>query len=319
MPLLAQLLAELTRKPRYFPEFEWSSLWTHNIFRFFGMIFGEYYGIRPSIASFGGRQVAYTLEAQCALFEVWARSLFGKFAFKIVYIPQYQLAGLTQRSFVPYRFAIAFDAASGVSNNTSNSLSHTCTGSNLCLVATLTGDTVTDNLTDLTYNSVSFFASIVKVLYSTDRWQYLGTLAAPATGANNITQTGSIFRDLAGASYTGCAQSGQPDSKASKDQSTGGPFTTMAITTTVVASNCWLVGYTYGAGTPVAGSGTILRGTVNGSQSMCDSNATVGTGSQSLNITLPSGNMVGLVASIAPAAAASTAIYTPQLLTQNVG
>lgn len=318
--ILCRILVEVTGKPRYFPDFEWSELWTHNIFRFLGMIFGEYYGIRPSVASLtDGRQIAYTLEAQCALFEVWVRSLKKSFAFNVILIPQLQLAGMTRGGLYPYRFAIAFDATSGVQTNTSNSLSHTCTGSNLLLAVEVTGDLVTDTLTDLTYNSVSMFSSIVKVNYSTDRWSYLGVLANPSSGANNITETGSTFRNIAGVSYTGCAQTGQPDSKASKDQSTGGPFTTQAVTTTVVAANCWLVGMTRGSSGMAAGSGTTLRGTPTGAEQMADSNATVGTGSQSLNYTYSSGNMVGLVASIAPVAAAATAVFTPQLLTQNVG
>ena len=82
--ILPTIAATLTNHDRYLVkpgrDFEWSSeLWTHNVFRFLGMIFGERYGIRPSVCSWNDAQgnsyqVAYTFEAQCALFETWVRT-----------------------------------------------------------------------------------------------------------------------------------------------------------------------------------------------------------------------------------------------------
>ncbi|MES2006896.1 MAG: hypothetical protein V4436_02175 [Patescibacteria group bacterium] len=271
------------------------------MFRFFGMIVGERYGIRPSIASTtDGKQLAYTLEAQIALAEVWVRSLFGKYAFKVVLIPQLQLAGYAQGGILPYRFAIALDATSGISNN-NTPLAHTCTGSNLVLVALDVADDTGDNLTGITYNSVSM-SFVVKIQFPADRWQYKYILVNPSTGTHNISPSGTTFNAMGGLSYTGAAQTGQPDSSGATANVV--PGTSCVISTTVVATGCWQIFSVSGFGN----AGTISVGTNrfpgNGSGvTGGDTNGTVGTGSQSVTVSGASNQNAGTIVAIAPVAA----------------
>jgi hypothetical protein len=299
---LSNLLATFTG-PRYFPEFEWSgSLWTHNVFRAFGAVFGERYGIRPSVASWMGSdgkqyQTAYTLEAQIALVEIWVRSLKTKLVFDFVFVPQLQVSGMPNIGVSPFMFAIATDAFSGLTNTAS--LSHTCTGSNLILVSFDVGD-FTDTLSAYTYNSVAM-TQVDKQQYPADRFMYSYYQTGPSTGANNITSTGQTYRLKAGLSYTGASQTGQPDSHA--QNTVQGPSTTFTATTTVVASNCWIIALNYGGSATSDGTGT-RRGAATDGCNVCDSNGTVGTGSQSVTLGQPN-NLYGYqVMSIKPPATA---------------
>ncbi len=309
--LIASLVATITRHERYFPAFKWSDkLWTHNVFRFLGMIFGEYYGIRPSIYTTDGRTIAYTLEGQIALFEVYIRGLLKEKAPRLYFIPKLQLAGLSTGSILPYRFAIAFDAASGQQSNAvgtvNAALSHTCTGSNLVLVVAEVGDT-SDSVTDISYNSVSM-TIVDKLRYPADRWIYQAILTAPSTGTNNVVSSGNTFGSKGAVSYTGCGQSSQPDSH---DISKPAAASTITWSTTVVATGCWLWGFCYGDLTDSsAGTGTILRGTTIGSGTgQFDSNGSVGTGSQSLQVVQSSSfSPVVTIMSIAPPASGPTNI-----------
>lgn len=191
--------------------------------------------------------------------------------------------------------AIAFDAVSGAGAN-SSTLSHTCTGSNLILFANIIGDLTTDNLTGVTYAGVAMTYGS-KVQLPGDRWTYLYYLVNPTTGANNIVASGLTFCNLGGLSYTGVNQ-GALDSVTSIS-TTGNPA---VLTTTVVASNCWLVDLEYGGTGKTAGAGTTIRGgSAAFNPSMFDSNGVVGTGAQSLTINFSASTAyVGIVASIAP-------------------
>ena len=114
--------------------------------------------------------------------------------------------------------AVAFDAATKSLETTTSPLtwSHTCTGSNLLLVVGITtSHSTSPNCTGVTYNGVS----MTKI--GADR-DYVGGettlwyLLAPTTGANTIS---AAFTGGAGTercfgvsvSYTGVAQTGQPD------------------------------------------------------------------------------------------------------------
>lgn len=106
----------------------------------------------------------------------------------------------------------------------------------------------------------------------------------PAAGTHNIvcTNTGSAANSAGGAlSYTGLAQTGQPDSSGS---ATATSSTTVSASTTVVATGSWLVmgavSSIYGT-TMTAGASTTLRGSPNWI-GVFDSNGTVSTGSQAL-------------------------------------
>lgn len=254
---------------------------------------------------------SFTLENYLASWEGILRAWFVRgLGFKLVLIPQAQLAAIGQRyGRMPYRFAIAVDATSA-SNGTGLTLtySHTCTGSNLILVSTgyLNTGASLDDVSGITYATVA--ETLINKLLASGDYTYLFNLVAPATGANNVVVSITISLSVLSesVSYSGAAQSGQPDSQnATKVDNSG---TSLTTSTTVVASNCWLVGHgRWDAGGIGAGTGTTFRKTqANTGSGFFDSNGTVGTGSQSLQITgtALSGGTSGVlnIASIAPAA-----------------
>lgn len=86
--------------------------------------------------------------------------------------------------------------------------------------------------------------------------------------------------------------------------------TTLTVTTTVVASGCWLTGLSISSGSlPAAGTGTTVRTGATDTRIVgADSNATVGTGSQSLQFTTtPASAIRGVIASFTTGATVDTA------------
>lgn len=329
--ILPTLIATLTRHPRYFPEFEWSDkLWTHNAFRLFGMIFGEYYGIRRSVyANSYGVEIAYTLEAQIALFEVYIRNRLKGLLPRIVVIPQLQLAGLASNGRLPYRFAIAQDTSAQAKDNggavTNVNYSHTVTGSNMLMAGhggLLDGSANNAQPSSWTYNAISFTGlQTAPGSNGTDQClAYLAVLVAPATGANTaqftVTKVLTASKQLSGEtiSYSGCAQTGQPDASA---QFTNASYSaaTIVVTNTVVASSCWLTGGFVDPDITSAGTQTTQVNLTMFNARAADSNGTVGTGSQALTFNRSGTFPVGAAAmSIAPAAAGGTTTHFLPLL-----
>lgn len=205
--------------------------------------------------------------------------------------------------------AIAFDAASsggGASQSSPVNVTHTCTGSNrylFCFEAE--SDSRNTSGSSATYNSVSMTAFVTDLVCNTFQRQSSFRLAAPATGANTVavsfTGTGTVA--VINQSYTGVSQGGL-DSFSSFGSAGGSEASPGTQSTTVVASNCWLVGnHANGNTASTAGAGTTQRGTVTSGINFygLDSNGTVGTGSQSLQVTWTGNNSNGfIVASIAP-------------------
>lgn len=195
--------------------------------------------------------------------------------------------------------AIALDNTAQASTGaTSLTFAYTCTGSNLILFV---GVEVNNGSTGVTasYNGVSLTQIGFKANATDGNDFYLFMLVNPATGSNNIVLTTSTGGNLFGmvASYTGAAQTGQPDAT-----STGGITTTGSYTqsVTVVINNSWLImfgGSFFGAVS--GGTGTTLRQT-SVPIWLCDSNGARGTGTQSLNLTASSSRFVGVMASFAP-------------------
>lgn len=204
-------------------------------------------------------------------------------------------------------YGIQVDATSdGGQTTVANSLTwaHTCTGTNLILVVGLTNGA--DDTTGVTYNGVALTAGPARAPTAGNEGAELWFLENPATGANNIvaSRTGTTSR-LSGiaVSYTGAAQTGQPDSSNTGATASG---TSLSISTTVVAENCWLVMMTdTSAGGEAAGAGTVLREAGSDASDLWDSNGAVAAGSRALAITATSGNLVGAIMSIAPAGAAA--------------
>jgi hypothetical protein len=203
--------------------------------------------------------------------------------------------------------AIAYDNSTNGGSTFAASLtySHTTSGSDRFLVvATYDEVGATSFIAGVTYAGVSMTKEAT-IRCPSDRITCLWKLHAPASGANNVVITstgGSIVIGSDAASYTGAAQTGQPDSSATNTATAANSLT---VSTTVVASNCWLVGFfkkNSGGAFDSAGAGTTARVNTAGLM-MADSNGTVGTGSQSLIANYVSGNFSGIIMSIAEASA----------------
>ena len=135
--------------------------------------------------------------------------------------------------------AIAFNASQKalVASGTSLTFSHTCAGSNLMLVLGVAYQTASDDIT-ATYNSVSMTKSAVTASGARD---YIFTLFAPSTGANNIVISSSgAAATIQGmsASYTGVVQ-GNPEAT-----NTGviAAASSASLSITTIAANAWVVG-----------------------------------------------------------------------------
>lgn len=199
--------------------------------------------------------------------------------------------------------AIAFDAAADgglVNPGTSLTWSHTCTGSNLILYVGVFGD-FTDVITGATYNGVAM-ALVGSVRAPGDRFVYLFRLVGPSTGANNVVVSASGSVVIAGqsVSYTGAAQSAQPDVNTTNTASATSPFNT-SVTTTV--DQDWAVLVTKnnkGAATP--GTSTTQRESNANGLGMWDTNAAVSpAGSVTLSAVESSADWGGVMEAFKPA------------------
>src|SRR3990167_3818009 len=137
--------------------------------------------------------------------------------------------------------ALALDTGTNGGNNgggTSHTYSHTCTGSDLILFVGVGTNSSSDLISGVTYNTVAMIL-VDKQQGTSTNYSYLYYLITPATGAHDVVVSASSTCTIySGAvSYTGAKQSGQPDST-NKGTETGATFT---LSTTVVASNCWLI------------------------------------------------------------------------------
>ncbi len=148
----------------------------------------------------------------------------------------------------------------------------------------------------VTYNgaSCSEIDAITAAVESNNQETSHWACSAPAQGAHNIVATFSGTADFAmgmAESLTGAAQSSPIDSH-NIAQTVGSTPTSVTISTTVVASNAWLIGlgWARGGGPVVGGAGTTIRLSAGGAiEGIGDSNGTVGTGSQSLVYALTGG------------------------------
>lgn len=338
--MLMYLLSKFTG-PRYRPEITWSYFWTHNIFRAYEIVFGRKFGIKAEMTSTAYRHKgkmyvthkAWSFEAKVALTETVIRELLQsvsewrmpRLVLVPMYSPMYQFSNslkLPSGIPSPYRFAIAFDATShstspGIGSGSSPfSWSHTCTGSNLTLVVGSLGET---GISAGTYNSVSMTQQGTNQLDSAgNSASSMWTLFGPSTGANNITMTftaNSVY--FVAGSYSGTNQSAVDSHTQNK---TTVDATSYSLTTTVVASNCWLVAVASTENDTGCGTQSMTVGTSrsssgntrnNGSNqfggSFGDSNATVSTGAQSLTFNATTSNhWTTHIVSLAPAGGGPT-------------
>lgn len=205
--------------------------------------------------------------------------------------------------------AIAFDAVTDLTQTTATSLtySHTTTGSDRILFV---GVRSTGTVTGVTYAGTA----MVQQAFSDGTGgsginNYIFSLFAPASGANNVVISMSSSIDIASGamSYTGANQSNTLDATGTAVASA----TSITFTLTTVLDNCWLVmtgdnaggGYTEGANTtrryPVAGGNSKFGFDTNSAQTPA--------GSKSMSLSSAGSQGWTLVgASFAPVQAATT-------------
>jgi len=208
--------------------------------------------------------------------------------------------------------AIAFGGISAVSTSqTPTSVS--VSGSNTVGLVYVVGEATGDDITAVTWNSVSMTKIAVVKTPGGDRYISVWWIANPAS-ATTISFTGGTFWRSFSSYYTGAKQTGQPDSS---NTATSSASSAITVATTVVASNCWQIMFQKdGQGnTTYTASGvltTVRADNDAGGIAIADSNGTVSTGSQSGTLTQSSGtaNHGGIAFSIAPAA---SVIYIPDL------
>jgi len=325
------LLAKLTRHPRYRPEIQWSSKsWTHNIFRVYELIFGRRFGIKAEMTtSFDGVTLtcqAHSFEAMCALLETSIRNLARwRFPYKI-WIPVLSSSVGLPIPASPYLFAIAYDNSvqdtfyTGSPTSTL-SWSHTCTGSNLLLLVSFISSNTIYAPATFTYNSTST-TNITGNMDGNGYVYQMDYLIAPSTGSNTVAASlhSSEFVVGISTSYSGVSQSSPIDSY---NTGTINGNKVLTVNTTVVHSNCWLVGFsetqisssssdTESTNVTNRQTGNLFSG--NFTFSFGDSNGTVGTGSQGITFTVSGATGVanhnGIVASIAVSGTAWVETYT---------
>lgn len=324
--ILPFILANITGYPRQKiikgVNFEWSSkLWTHNIFRIYELIFWRKEGIKAEMSYANGVYACHSWESVIALTEQYIRAFLTNFRFVPfkIYVPLLMTPQGMPVFASPYLFAIALDNTPGGmgtgSTGTSITISFTCTGSNLFLLAPEVGPVVaSQNVTGITYNAVALTQIGTGQRSPSDRFFGMWYLVGPSTGANNLVT--SMPANAQGttqmvASYSGCAQSGQPDNSATAQ--TAGSGTTNSASITTVANNCWIAAIfndATGSASVTAGVNTTVRQSNAGSEyGFVDSNmAITPAGSATLSITL-GGTVSGrayIIASIAPFIAAAT-------------
>lgn len=203
---------------------------------------------------------------------------------------------------------IAFDTAT--SGGSSTNFVHVCTGSDLLLlvgIQVLTGNTPTVTYTSIPMTQLASTASSVGYTLFTFY------LINPSTGSNHIIiSSGGGNEAAVAASYTGVKQTGFPDSFNSTVGGNG--VNNFNASTTVVASDCWIVAMgmvicTSGTGTFTTDRtqrviNTTSSNAPQGKSAIHDSNGTVGTSTQTFAVSVTGGgtfNGNATVISLAPA------------------
>lgn len=335
--ILPKILAVLTRHPREKVKIKWyGKSWTHNIFRFYEMIFWRRTGIANSGMSAGAYlskgkvTVTYRIhsfEGFCAFVEQCIREGIGNMIRKwesvrlILPEPVY-VNGIRLPN--PFLFAIAFDTSNqGNAVNTTFSFTYTVTGSNTAMSASMAGGNA-NTFTSAKYNNVSL-SDVQTTISGSGNTLHASALAGPATGANSFTTTWGSSTDLRTevSSYTGVKQTGQPSASSTTTNfaSQASPFT-QSITT--VDDNSWIVWAFLVATAVTASTNTTVRQQelVAYGVGIADTNsAQTPAGSKSMTLTYTAGNFVvgGIQMAWSPAAATATAIVTPNLPLIGVG
>lgn len=201
--------------------------------------------------------------------------------------------------------AIAFGAVTkGKDDGTVSSLTFTgptVSGSNtIGLVHIITNNASDDIVTGVTWGGSNMTRIAIRDNNGGTQNAFAYYITNPSSAASVVSSCSTTSDGMYGHAlyYTGAQQTGQPDSS-----NTGFATGDLTLSTTVVASDCWLVSVARNdvAGIPGAGTGTTIREN-DAAHAMAtgDSNGTVGTGSQSMGWTAASGTTWGIIYSIVP-------------------
>ncbi len=317
--ILHWIVATVTQHPRDVVELEiYSDAWFATAFRVFEWLCGRWQGIRRynSVQYVDGVQYVsfFCLEAVVcyaeSLFRQWLKNTFAFAEIKVYYAQTAQGISLP----FPYYFAIARDTSTAFGGGTGNTV---VTYANYPMASTSTGvlffgmygtNGSSDTVTAQAFQGHAM--TKINVRANGYRQTYLFYFfTASGTGDIVITFSGDPGgSDGSGFSYTGCSTSAI-DSTATLASS--GATATFTVTTTVVATGCWLAGFFLDNGSSItAGTGSSVIRTF-GNGSTMDSNGTVGTGSRSL-VGLDTSNDTwgACIASFAPAASGPTNVKT---------
>ena len=135
-----------------------------------------------------------------------------------------------------------FDNAADGGNNGGTTLSLTYpynvgTSSNRLLLVSIVGDTSVDDISSVTYAG-SAMTLVKKIQTPSDRWHYLYSLLAPASGTNNVVITAGSAHYLisAASSWFNVAQTGQPEA-ISTNTATSPQNVSLTTTLPVTSSN----------------------------------------------------------------------------------
>lgn len=216
--------------------------------------------------------------------------------------------------------AISFDTAiaspsTGFNSGTSISWSHTVGASSTLMIVVLLG--LTDTITAITVGGTSILSNLIQKTsptFGAGSQNYMFYMNNPPSGSQTISATFSASQGvLAGrsATYKGTdATSAVVDSSHVDYVTSPSSSQSLVQTTTVIASNCWMVGMNNfsNGGTSTINNSAVIRAGANATDYIYwDSNATVGTSSQSFTTTSTAAadHWGGIVASIKPAGAAT--------------
>lgn len=329
---LTQLVADITRWPRYQPQIKWSSSsWISNIFRAYEYLFGRGWGVRPeantSVRLVNGEwQVRYkfhTLESFLAHIEGTIRLYFALFPaffrfpqsplnYRPVYVT-FSILGLvlsfhTHQHMLPFfgiLLAIAHDNAAGNSVTSVGPMTynHTVAGSDTIIYGGMMN--TADVVSAVTFDSAALsLARKTAGQFSHENYIYGKINPSAGTKVFSITWDGvnrGCFAESA--SYSGVDQTSFPDNSG---DATSGSGSSLAASVTPNATGCWAAGFfIHGAAHPITSvtNGTI-RGVEQGSEaSWYDSNGTVTAGvayTFTMNLTGSDSELTITLVSIAP-------------------
>lgn len=306
-------MATITRHPRHRIDVEWAEgSWTHNVFRAYEMVFGRRQGIKAEMSMYlRDGETLYFCHSWESVFALSEQFIREALTFRVrvpikIWIPMLTTPHGISMPASPYLFAIAVDNTGlpvlAVSSSPATG-AYTSTGSNLILMSgVLGGVSGTDTTTAVSYNSAAL-TKINGLQTPSDRFAGYWYLIGPSTGSHtySITFTGSFATGVV-ATYSGAAQSGQPDASTTAT-ATSTPTFSNALTPT--ANNCWVTAYVNNSNQPtVAGASTTIRKSDTSSSALADTNIAVSpVASTTLNFTNSgpsSASWAIVMASIAP-------------------